>query len=91
LRLVDASDGVEKSLRLMVGGGTPSSRADLRFGMDDAGEIYLLTKPDGSVRRLIPALVKVPVLDIVGMATLVAILTLAGVWVTRESLERRRR
>jgi len=28
------------------------SRADLRFGTDAAGEIYLLTKRDGMIRRL---------------------------------------
>ena len=35
-------------------GGAPDFRADLRFGMDDAGTIYLVTKRDGRVRRLIP-------------------------------------
>ncbi len=53
LRLVDDADGVEKSLLEMVGGGSAASRADLRFGMDDAGRIYLLTKGDGSVRRFV--------------------------------------
>ena len=28
------------------------SRADLRFGMDAAGEIYVLTKRDGMIRRM---------------------------------------
>jgi len=30
-------------------------RADLRFGIDEEGEIYLLTKGDGWVRKLVPA------------------------------------
>jgi hypothetical protein len=53
LRLIDGSDGQEKSLLEMVGGGTPAPRADLRFGLDDAGAIYLVTKRDGTVRRLV--------------------------------------
>ena len=54
LRLVDDADSVEKSLLEMIGGvGTPAPRADLRFGLDDAGRIYLLTKRDGSVRRFV--------------------------------------
>lgn len=52
LRLIDGSDGQEKSLLEMIGGGTPAPRADLRFGTDDAGNIYLCTKRDGVVRRL---------------------------------------
>ncbi|MFB3134072.1 MAG: sorbosone dehydrogenase family protein, partial [Rhodothermales bacterium] len=52
LRLIDAADGLEKSLLAIIGGGTPASRADLRFGTDDDGEIYLVTKQDGSIRLL---------------------------------------
>jgi hypothetical protein len=37
----------------MVGDGVPAPRADLRFGLDDLGEIYLLTKRDGRVRRIV--------------------------------------
>jgi len=55
LRLIDAASGSEQTLRWMVGGGAPASRADLRFGQDDSGEIYLVTKPDGSVRKLVAA------------------------------------
>jgi hypothetical protein len=56
LRLIDASDGVEKSLLEMIGGGPPASRADLRFGTDDNNEIYLVTKQDGSIRLIdVPA------------------------------------
>jgi hypothetical protein len=54
LRLFDASDGQEKSLLEMIGGGTPAPRADLRFGIDDDGWIHLVTKRDGAVRRLVP-------------------------------------
>jgi hypothetical protein len=28
---------------------------DLRLGIDSAGELYLLTKGDGMVRKLVPA------------------------------------
>ncbi len=52
LRLIDAADGLEKSLLAIIGGGSPASRADLRFGTDDDGEIYLVTKQDGSIRLL---------------------------------------
>ncbi len=52
LRLIDAADGVEKSLLEIIGGGTPASRADLRFGTDDSNEIYLVTKQDGSIRLI---------------------------------------
>jgi glucose/arabinose dehydrogenase len=31
----------------------PGSRPDLRFGQDAAGEVYLLTKADGKIRRLV--------------------------------------
>ena len=47
--------GREKSL-LQILDGKP--RADLRFGMDQDGEIYLLTKRDGMIRKmsaLVPA------------------------------------
>ena len=45
--------GKDRSLLEILGGDT---RADLRFGMDDRGEIYLLTKRDGVIRKLsIPA------------------------------------
>ena len=40
--------GKPRSLRQIVG----AERADLRFGVDDRGEIHVLTKQDGMVRRL---------------------------------------
>ena len=40
--------GKPGTLRQIVG----AERADLRFGVDDRGEIHLLTKQDGMVRRL---------------------------------------
>jgi hypothetical protein len=52
LRLIDATDQVEKSLLEIIGGDGPAPRADLRFGIDGAGEIYLVTKRDGKIRRL---------------------------------------
>ena len=30
-----------------------NSRADLRFGVDSAGEIYVMTKTDGFIRKLV--------------------------------------
>jgi len=62
LRLIDDADGVEKSLLEMIGGSTPAPRADLRFGLDDAGDIYLLTKRDGSVRRFVTTPRAIPVM-----------------------------
>jgi glucose/arabinose dehydrogenase len=44
-------DGAPTTLLALLGG---DFRADLRFGLDDAGEIYLLTKRDGMVRMLVP-------------------------------------
>ena len=50
-------DGVEKDLLDLVGYPNtyhPCMRADLRLGIDDDGEIYLVTKGDGKVRQLVP-------------------------------------
>ena len=33
----------------------PGNRVDLRLGTDSARELYLLTKGDGWVRKLVPA------------------------------------
>jgi glucose/arabinose dehydrogenase len=60
--LVQGSQAQVEELTLLRN-GTPTTllallgndfRADLRFGLDDAGEIYLLTKRDGMVRMLVP-------------------------------------
>ena len=56
LRLV--VDGSEQELIAVV--GYPNTfrdgpRADLRLGTDEDGEIYLLTKGDGWVRKLVSA------------------------------------
>jgi hypothetical protein len=40
--------GKHQSVREIVHAG----RADLRFGLDELGEIYLLTKQDGVIRKL---------------------------------------
>jgi glucose/arabinose dehydrogenase len=74
LRLIDDADDQEKSLLEMIGGGTPAPRADLRFGTDDAGEIYLLTKRDGSIRRLMAATLGVPGLGPEALAALALVL-----------------
>ena len=36
-------------------GQTAVSRTDLRLGMDASGELYLMTKTDGFIRKLVPA------------------------------------
>ena len=43
-------NGVEVTLLSLVGG---RARADLRFGQDETGEIYVLTKQDGRIRKLV--------------------------------------
>ena len=43
-------NGVETTLSDLVS----NSRVDLRFGLDQEGEIYVLTKSDGMVRKLVP-------------------------------------
>jgi hypothetical protein len=44
-------DGVPTTLLQLLGN---DFRTDLRFGIDEAGEIYVLTKRDGMVRMLVP-------------------------------------
>ncbi|HET6521041.1 MAG TPA: PQQ-dependent sugar dehydrogenase, partial [Geminicoccaceae bacterium] len=50
-------NGVERSLTDIIGQrlGTPTERAELRFGQDEDGEVYILSKWDGMVRKLVPA------------------------------------
>ena len=45
--------GAETTLLGLV--GAPSRRVDLRFGQDERGEVYLLTKQDGKIRKMRPA------------------------------------
>ena len=67
---LDATQPVEiTELRLVLGGSEqdlvdvagfpntygPGNRVDLRLGIDSTGELYLLTKGDGWVRKLMPA------------------------------------
>jgi len=35
-----------------------NSRVEMRFGMDSKGELYLLTKADGKVYKLVHATIK---------------------------------
>lgn len=44
-------NGAEGELRDFV----RNSRADLRWGMDAAGEVYVMTKTDGKIRRIVGA------------------------------------
>ncbi len=43
--------GTQQTLHEIMG---RPNRIDLRFGQDQSGEIYLLTKRDGMIRRLVP-------------------------------------
>ena len=79
LRLIDQGTGMESTLLEMVGGGSPASRADLRFGRDDAGSLYLLTKQDGSVRRLV-SLEPVPGLGPLAYLSLALIVSGLACW-----------
>ncbi|MFN8572123.1 MAG: PQQ-dependent sugar dehydrogenase [Gemmatimonadaceae bacterium] len=44
-------NGVQKTLKELCG----TDRVDLHFGRDQAGALYLLTKPDGKVYRIVSA------------------------------------
>ena len=44
-------DGISGTLQSFVG----NSRADLRFGTDGNGDVYVMTKTDGKIRRIIGA------------------------------------
>jgi hypothetical protein len=91
LRLIDAADSQPRSLLAIIGGGTPAPRADLRFGLDDDGEIYLLTKQDGSVRRLTVVPPDVPSLPAPALALVASLLIGSGAWILRGKAERRLR
>ena len=49
-------NGTAKTLKEVCG----SDRADLHFGKDSKGELYLLTKADGKVYKLVSAVMKAP-------------------------------
>ena len=60
--LVDGKQATIKELRLFDGEQEASfldligkERSDVRFGVDEKGEIYLTSKQDGKVRKLVPA------------------------------------
>lgn len=61
--LVDGKQATIKELRLFDGKREVSSfleiigkeRSDVRFGVDEAGEIYVTSKQDGKVRKLVPS------------------------------------
>ncbi|MEM9352911.1 MAG: PQQ-dependent sugar dehydrogenase [Planctomycetota bacterium] len=56
LRLIDGSDGVEKTLLEIIQETNPgTNRTDLRFGVGPDDEIYILNKRDGIVRRIASA------------------------------------
>ena len=41
-----------KPVTLMELVGGTNRRVDLRFGQDEAGEVYIMTKQDGRIRKL---------------------------------------
>ena len=47
-------DNAVKSLHTLCG----TDRVDLHFGKDKEGELYILTKPDGKVYKLVSAAIK---------------------------------
>jgi glucose/arabinose dehydrogenase len=47
-------NGITKTLVELCG----TDRVDLHFGRDDKGELYILTKPDGKIYKLVSATVK---------------------------------
>lgn len=73
-------NGLPTSFRDLEGYGR-NDRVDLRMGVDQAGEIYLLTKGDGDIYRLVSAAVPEPA----SWATM-----LAGFFLVSLALRRRR-
>ncbi len=60
--LVDGRQATIKELRLFDGNKERSfiemvgkSRTDVRFGIDEAGELYVTSKQDGKVRKIVPS------------------------------------
>jgi glucose/arabinose dehydrogenase len=60
--LVDAKQATIKELRLFEGNKERSfleivgkKRTDVRFGIDEAGELYVTSKQDGKVRKIVPS------------------------------------
>ena len=75
-------EGSEKTLLQVVRDelGQPTlARVDLRLASDEAGTLYLMTKRDGFVRRLVPDTVAVPALPGAG-AIVLATALVAGAW-----------
>jgi glucose/arabinose dehydrogenase len=60
--LVDSKQATIKQLRLFEGNQERSfleivgkNRTDVRFGIDEAGELYVTSKQDGKVRKIVPS------------------------------------
>ena len=47
--------GTPVTLLDFVGPSSPPGRVDLRFGQDESGEVYIVTKQDGKIRKLAAA------------------------------------
>jgi glucose/arabinose dehydrogenase len=61
-KLVDGKQATIKELRLFKGNRERSflkivghNRTDVRFGIDQAGEVYVTSKQDGKVRKIVPS------------------------------------
>ncbi len=71
-------NGTPRTLLSRVGG----SRTDLRFGTDEAGELYLTTKQDGRIRRVTAGVEPPPVLgtgQLINISTRGQVLTGEGI------------
>jgi hypothetical protein len=79
--------GVEKTLLQVVRDELANqslARADLRFGSDEAGTMYVMTKQDGFVRRLVPETVSgVPAMSGAAGGVLAMGLLAAAFWKLR--------
>jgi hypothetical protein len=51
-----STNGARTALRAIIAGalGRNLPRADLRFGQDERGEVYVVTKQDGRICRMLP-------------------------------------
>jgi hypothetical protein len=77
-RLATLRDGQELPLLDLVNTITNTSRADLRLHTGLDGTLYVTTKGDGFVRRLVPEAQPIPSLPALGLLLLALALATAG-------------
>jgi glucose/arabinose dehydrogenase len=77
-RLATLRDGQELPLLDLVNSVTSTSRADLRLHTGLDGTLYVTTKGDGFVRRLVPEAQPIPGLPALGLLLLALALAAAG-------------